>query len=150
MPVEPVDSVSSCCLELSPSILHCCSFLRYCSPAPSRSSSPVLPLGVPTQSLFLHGPRTLPQCMPNTLPQLQFDLHYHLFLVCMPPQFFIRDNAIKAEQTVMIQKTVPYLFLFQMDQTGQLQGHTQTWQTQQSCCSDWRPHGNLPSRQHLK
>jgi len=136
-----VHSVSSCCLELSASIMHNFRFLLYCSPAPSQSCSPALSLGVPTQSLFLRGPRTLPQCMPNPLPQLQFDMHYHCFLLCMPPQFFIRNNVIKAEQTVIIQKTVPYLFLFQMDQTGQLLDHTQTWQTQQSCCSDRRSHG---------
>ena len=131
----PVDSFPAVALNSLQVLCTICLLLN-CSPAPSRSSSPALPLGVPKQSLFLCGPRTVPQCMPNPLPQLQFDLHYRWFLLCMPPQFFIRHNVMTAQQKAILQKTVPYLFLFQMDQIGQLLGHTQTWQTRQSCCSD--------------
>lgn len=88
----PADSLHSCCPDLSPCRPQYFSFLLYHLVAPSRSSSSILSMGVPIQSLFLYGRGILPSGMSDLLPFMQFDLHCHWLLLCTSAQFFTIDN----------------------------------------------------------
>jgi hypothetical protein len=67
----------------SPCLSHCFGFLLCCSsPAPSRSSSPTLSFGVPTQNLFFCFRGILPQCASISLAFPQFNALLLVRLIC--------------------------------------------------------------------
>jgi hypothetical protein len=79
----PADCVSTDCLDFSPSLSHCFSFLLCrSSAAPSRSSSSTLSLGVPTENLFFCFRGILPQYMSSSLPFPQFKALLLVPVVC--------------------------------------------------------------------
>ena len=81
-------------LNLSLSHSHCFSFCHKCSgPSPSQSSFYFVLVCSNSKSSFFYGSGILPHHMSNPLPFLQSDLHCHLFLLCIPPHFFIQENA---------------------------------------------------------
>lgn len=88
----PADSLPRCCLDPSPSLPQYFTFLLYRSVAPSWSSSSMLSMAVPMQSLFLYGRGIVPQGMSSPFPLMQFDLRCHWLLLCTPAQFFVTDN----------------------------------------------------------